>query len=215
MDTDATATIMLLLGKGPTDLKRDLSNWTTEDFEGKSILFYQGKNYILKDYDLWKKIVLRYHNLLSAGHPVEIETLNTVKEHYWWPGMQTFIKNYMKGCGICQQFKINQNPSAPSFNPIPGPITTRPFANLSMDLITDLPPVTLDNGTAVNAILSVVDHGLMKGVTLTPCSKTLTEEGTDKILPHQFTNNSDSLTASSLIETHDSLPNHSRNFLNF
>jgi hypothetical protein len=57
LDTDATAAIMLLLGKGPTDLKRDLSDWTTKDFEGKPILFYQGKNYIPKDYDLWKKIV--------------------------------------------------------------------------------------------------------------------------------------------------------------
>ena len=28
LDTDATATIMLLLGKGPTDLKWDLSDWT-------------------------------------------------------------------------------------------------------------------------------------------------------------------------------------------
>ena len=40
LDTNATTTIMLLLGKGPTDLKRDLSDWTTEAFEGKSILFY-------------------------------------------------------------------------------------------------------------------------------------------------------------------------------
>ena len=54
LDTNATAAIMLLLGKGPTDLKQDLSDWTTEDSEGKPILFYQGKNYILKDYDLWK-----------------------------------------------------------------------------------------------------------------------------------------------------------------
>ena len=52
---------------------------------------------------------------------LEIETLNAIKEHYWWPIMQTFIKNYVKGCGICQQFKINQNPSNPSYIPIPGP----------------------------------------------------------------------------------------------
>ena len=168
---------MLLLGKGPTNLKQDLSDWTTEDFEGKSID-------ILKDYDLQKKIILRYHDLLSAGHPGEIETLNAIKEHYWWPIMWTFIKNYVKGCGICQQFKINRNPSVPSFNPVPGPTTTWPFANLSMDLITDLPPVTLDNGTIVDAILSVVDHRLMKGVILTPCSKTLTEEGAGEILLH-------------------------------
>ena len=182
LDTDATTAIMLLLGKGPTDLKRDLSDWTTKDFEGKSILFYQGKNYIPKDYDLWKKIVSRYYDLLSAGHPGEIKTLNAVKEHYWWP---TFIKNYVKGCGICQQFKINQNPSVPSFNLIPRPTTTWPFANLSMDLITDLPPITLNNGTiAVDVILSIVDHRLMKGVILTSCSKTLTEEGAGEILLH-------------------------------
>ena len=102
---------------------------------------------------------------IFAGHPGEIKTLNAIKEHYWWPGMWTFIKNYVKGCGICQQLKINQNPSAPSFNPVPGPMTTQPFVNLSIDLITDLPPVTLNNGTIIDAILSVVDHRLMKGVT--------------------------------------------------
>jgi len=96
--------------------------------------------------------------------------------------MRTFIKNYVKGCGICQQFKINRNPSNPSYNPIPGPTTTQPFANCSMDLITDLPPITLPNGTIVDAVLSVVDHGLTKGVVLTPCAKTLTEEGAAEIL---------------------------------
>ena len=58
LDTDTTTAIMLLLGKGPTDLKWDLSDWTTKDFEGKPILFYQGKSYILKGYDLQKKIIL-------------------------------------------------------------------------------------------------------------------------------------------------------------
>ena len=82
LDTNATATIMLLLGKGPTDLNWDLSDCTTEDFEGKSILFYQGKNYIPKDYDLRKKILSQYHDLLYAGHPGKIKTLNAIKEHY-------------------------------------------------------------------------------------------------------------------------------------
>ena len=33
--------------------------------------------------------------------------------------------------------------------------------------------MTLNSGTMVDVILSVVDHGLMKGVILTPCSKTV------------------------------------------
>ena len=96
--------------------------------------------------------------------------------------MRTFIKNYVKGCGICQQFKINQNPSNPSYILIPGPVNTRPFANCSMDMITDLPPVTLENGTIIDAVMVVVDHGLTKGVVLTPCTKTLTHEGAGDIL---------------------------------
>ena len=54
---------------------------------------------------------------------------------------------------------------------------TRPFANCSMDLITDLP---LANGH--NSILVVVDQGLLKGVILIPCSKTLTSEETARLL---------------------------------
>ena len=95
--------------------------------------------------------------------------------------MRSFVKNYVKGCGTCQQFKINRNPSHPTFMPIEGPKTTRPFANCSMDMITDLPPVT-HNGEALDAILVVVDHGLTKGVIIIACSKTLTSEGAAELL---------------------------------
>ena len=54
-----------------------------------------------------------------------------------------------------------------------------------MDLITDLPPITLENGTIIDALMVVVDHGLTKGVVLTPVSKTLTEEGAGEILLNQ------------------------------
>ena len=52
LDTEATKAIELLLGNGPANLQRDLEDWTTQKFEGKDILFYRGKNYIPKDYDL-------------------------------------------------------------------------------------------------------------------------------------------------------------------
>ena len=52
LDTEAITVIELLTGKGPTNLQRDLEDWMTQEFEGRNILFYQGKNYILKDYEL-------------------------------------------------------------------------------------------------------------------------------------------------------------------
>src|ERR1700678_3098025 len=110
-----------------------------------------------------------YHNHETAGHPGELETYNTITEYYWWPGIRRFVRNYVKGCGICQQFKIDRNPSHPAFLPIPGAPTTRPFAHCLMDLITDLP---LSNGFGL--ILAVVDQGLSKGVILCPCTKMIT-----------------------------------------
>jgi transposase InsO family protein len=46
-----------------------------------------------------------------------------------------------------------------------------------MDLITDLPPAD-----GFDSVLVVVDQGLMKGVILVPCNKTLTAKGTAKLL---------------------------------
>src|SRR5271154_6421313 len=91
--------------------------------------------------------------------------------------MRTFVKNYVKGCATCQQFKIDRHPSHPSYLPTEGAQTTWPFANCSMDMITDLPTVG-----GHDSILVVVDQGLLKGVILIPCSKTLTAQGAAQLL---------------------------------
>ena len=52
LDIEVIKAIELLLGKGLANLQKDLEDWTTQEFEGKNILFYQGKNYIPKDYEL-------------------------------------------------------------------------------------------------------------------------------------------------------------------
>ena len=117
------------------------------------------------------------HDHKMAGHPGEAETLVSVERLYWWPGLQTFVRNYVKGCGVCQQYKINRSPSHPSYMLIPPASTTRPFAHCSMDLITDLP---LFDG--FDSILVVVDRGLMKGVILLPCNKTITAEQVANLL---------------------------------
>ena len=124
MDYDAAETIKGLLGEGPKEAKKDLEDWEIEEFEGKNILFYKGKNYIPNDGQLRHDIVQKYHDHLTAGHPGELQTFNVVKEHYWWPGLQIFVKNYVKGCGTCQQFKIDRNPTKPAFMPIEGAKST-------------------------------------------------------------------------------------------
>ena len=163
-----------LITDPPFGAKED---WKLELVGGRNTLFYKEWNYIPDDLDLQCDIVKMLHDHEMAGHPGEAKTLVSVEREYWWPGLRTFVRNYVKGCGVCQQYKINHSPSHPSYMPIPPASTTQPFAHCSMDLITDLP---VSDG--FDSILVVVDHGLMKGVILIPCNKMITAEQVASLL---------------------------------
>jgi hypothetical protein len=177
LDGDAAEALKLFLEKAPTSMTKGLEDWTIDQTDGRNILFYKGKNYIPRNLDLRRDIVKTFHDHQTAGHPGELGTYNAVRQHYWWPGLKTFVKNYVQGCGTCQQFKIDRTPSKPTYIPTEGARSTRPFANCSMDLITDLPLTE-----KYDSILVVVDQGLSKGVILIPCNKTLTSEDTARLL---------------------------------
>jgi RNase H-like domain found in reverse transcriptase/Integrase zinc binding domain len=168
-DFDVTRAIELLQEEGLTNIQNNLEDWKIEEVDDQKTIFYKGKQYVPKDQELRRDILKLFHNHKTAGHPGELETYNFVKQHYWWPGLRIFVKNYVKGCRICQQFKVDQNPSHPSFILVEGAISTRPFTHCSMDLIMDLP---LAEGS--DSILVVVDQGLSKRVILCPTTKTVT-----------------------------------------
>ena len=107
LDADAAKVLKALLGGGPTAFWNDLAEWTTENFDGKKVLFYKGKNYIPKNLSLRQDILKAFHDHETAGHLGELETYNGVRQHHWWPGLRSFVKSYVQGCGICQQFKID------------------------------------------------------------------------------------------------------------
>jgi hypothetical protein len=195
LDGDAANALKLLLETGSTNMTNGLDDWTTDKINGQNNLFYKGKNYIPRNIDLRRDIVRSFHDHETAGHPGELGSYNAVQQHYWWPGLRTFVKNYVQGCGICQQFKIDRTPSQPAYIPTEGAKSTRPFANCSMDLITDLPPAD-----GYDSILVVVDQGLSKGVILISCNKTLTSEDTARLLLENSTNDLDYRTRSSLTE---------------
>jgi Integrase zinc binding domain len=176
-DFDVTKAIELLQEERPMGIQNNLEDWRIEEVDDQKTIFYKGKQYVPKDQELQQDILKLFHDHEMAGHPGELETYNLVKQHYWWPGLWIFVKNYVKGCRICQQFKIDWNPSHPSFIPVEGAISAWPFAHCSMDLITDLPPAE-----GSDSILVVVDQGLSKGVILCPTTKTVTMDGIGDLL---------------------------------
>jgi Integrase zinc binding domain len=107
---DVTRAIELLQEEGPTSIQNNLEDWKIEEVDNQKTIFYKGRQYIPKDQELRQDILKLFHDHKTAGHPGELKTYNSVKQHYWWPGLRIFVKNYVKGCRICQQFKIDRNP---------------------------------------------------------------------------------------------------------
>ena len=120
LDGNATEALKLLLETGPTTMTAGLQDWKIQQSNGRNILFYKGRNYIPRNTELRRELVKSFHDHETAGHPGEIGTYNAVRQHYWWPGLRTFVKNYVQGCGTCQQFKIDRAPPKPAYIPTEG-----------------------------------------------------------------------------------------------
>jgi hypothetical protein len=83
-------------------------DWKIED----NLLFYKEKCYIPDSLDLCRQIAHQYHDTMSTEHPGQLWTQELIQEHYWWPGLHTFVKNYVNSYAICQQQKINHHPGS-------------------------------------------------------------------------------------------------------
>lgn len=147
---------------GTPPIKSNLSDWKFED----DLLFFKDRCYVAPNVTLRKNIVQRYHDEKPSGHPGCLKTQELISRDYWWPGMGVFIKNYVDGCALCQQMKVNTHPTRPGLMPIPTDKGARPFSRVTCDFITDLP-----ENDGKDSLMVVVDHGLTKGVIPIVCTK--------------------------------------------
>src|SRR5882672_120287 len=155
-------------------LNRLLKDETIDDpkwklsWTGKQLLLFKnGKRYIPNDLNLRRRILRDLHDHETAGHPGVYPTYLRVSQDYWWPGLPHYVRKYVQGCPKCQQNKIDWQPWKGPLQPIPNTSETRPFAQISMDLLTDLPP----SEQGFDTLLVIADHGLTKGIILAPTTK--------------------------------------------
>ena len=112
LDSSDKTMLEMIMKDRPTNLQNDLANWKIEDIDRRKTIFYKGKNYIPNDQELQRDIIKMFHHHETARHPGELKTYNLVRQYYWWPGLQTFIKTYVQGCRICQQIPFTSRLSA-------------------------------------------------------------------------------------------------------
>ena len=99
-------------------------------------------------------IVCFIHDSPITGHTGHFRTKVLLEQDFWWPGLSSFVNAFISGCAVCQQNKVNHHHLTRSpLTPIPSSLPLS-FKQLSVDLV-------------------MVNHGLMKGLILIPCSKTI------------------------------------------
>ena len=124
----------------------------------------------------------QFHNSPTAGHPGRDNTLTLVSQHYWWPGMNTWVERYVAGCALCQQNKIRTTKKKTPFYCILGDPSMHPFNVIALDLITQLPKA---NG--YDTILTIVDQGCSRAAMFLPCHTMITGEGVARLcIKHLF-----------------------------
>ena len=85
---------------------------------------------------------------------------------------EEMVNDYVKGCAICQQTKIQTHKWHTPMYQIPTTPHTLPFQTVAMDLIMGLP-----NRQGFNAILTIVDHGCSRAAIFLPYTINISRPG--------------------------------------
>lgn len=80
-----------------------------------------------------KNIIQAYHEA-KTNHRGSDETLQRIKQKYYWPQLKNSIQTYINDCEICQQAKYERHPVNMKLNVTPTP--TKPFEIIHLDTFT-------------------------------------------------------------------------------
>ena len=97
-DTEVSQALASIVKNGPQSVTKGLEDWNLED----GIILFRRHVYVPKDISLRRDIVKSHHDHLATGHPGRWKTYELVSREYWWPGMSTFVREYVDASGKCK-----------------------------------------------------------------------------------------------------------------
>src|SRR5882724_10783707 len=130
------------------------------------LLCHFGWIYVLNTKNLQLHVLQYSHDHPLAGHFGQTKTLHQVRQHYYWPGLPIYVKDYSRLCTICSHAKPVHHKPYGLLKQLP--IPERPWNSISMDFIEKLPP-----SSGYTSILVIVDH-LSKQLLFIPTNDTIT-----------------------------------------
>ncbi len=147
--------------------------WTLKD----GLLFKYGK-LIVPDTRYQGKptrtaLVKEVHAQTSMAHPGEFKTLQALKQRYYWDGMSTAVKRYIRNCHACKRSTVPRDKTPGLLQPLS--IPERPWQHITMDF-TEFPMSRNGYDMAVVFVCR-----LSKRTVTIPCHKTVTARDTATI----------------------------------
>ena len=84
----------------------DSSNprWYTDE---AGYLHLDGRIYVPKADDLRLRVLKYKHDHPLSGHFGQNRTLELIRREYTWPGIRTYVKDYIKSCMACARAKTS------------------------------------------------------------------------------------------------------------
>jgi hypothetical protein len=83
---------------------------------GDLLPLHQGRLWVPPDRKIWCKILQLYHDSPISGHQGVTGTEDLVSRGYYWPKMNEYIEDYVKGCKTCQMAKRRISKLTESYN---------------------------------------------------------------------------------------------------
>jgi hypothetical protein len=116
--------------------------------EVDGILMYQGRAFLPDESTLWTQILDHAHTM---GHEGGEKTLNRFRSLFYSPSARRRVREFVRGCPVCQRNKTEHLHPAGLLQPLPVP--RQVWDDIAMDFIEGFPKV---GGKSV--ILTVVDR---------------------------------------------------------
>jgi hypothetical protein len=151
---------------GEKHVTNHVTETTSEEWAvSAGALTFEGRVYVPDSSELRSKVTALHHDNPESGHFGPLKTAELVSRNFYWPALQTSVRQYVAGCEVCHRVKATRHAKYGVNMPIEPP--NQPWEGVTMDFVTDLPEST---ASAYTRILVIVDR-LTKMAIYLPCRK--------------------------------------------
>lgn len=137
--------------------------WTMDD---RGFLRCDNRIYVPESNNLRLRVLQTTHDHPLSGHFGQNRTLELIRREYTWPGIRTYVQDYVKSCTTCARAKVPRHKPYGLLKQLP--IPEKPWNSISMDFIEHLP-----DSSGFTAILVIIDR-LSKQAIFIPTHDTIT-----------------------------------------